>query len=344
MTHRQRGFSLVELMVAMGLSLVLLAGALSILYSSKVTSAENERIARLQESGRTAVELILRDARSSGFQGCARPITPGFYDNVLNNSTTLLWNLQQPMYGFEATGGIWAPAIDAANIPSATAGSDVIVLRTTRQGMPIFRLSAPLLNPTGALQVVGPPAATIAPGATVVIGDCRGAATFAVTAFTPLGGGAATIQHAAGGTPGNVGTTLEHRFDLNAQISPVDTVIYYVRPSTTGNGPALWRRIGGAQPETLIEGVENIQVLYGVDTDGDFLANQYVTANVIDAANNWDNVISLTLSVLVRSETETNLEVDSRVYNLLGTNFGPFNDRRQRSVFTTTVTLRNRTT
>ncbi len=43
----------------MTLSLVLLAGALSILYSSKVTYSENDRIARLQEAGRTVVEADL---------------------------------------------------------------------------------------------------------------------------------------------------------------------------------------------------------------------------------------------------------------------------------------------
>ena len=48
--HHAAGFSIVELMVAMTLSLVLLAGALSILYSTKLTSSENDRTARIQEA------------------------------------------------------------------------------------------------------------------------------------------------------------------------------------------------------------------------------------------------------------------------------------------------------
>ena len=56
---RQRGFSIVESMVAITLSLIVLSGVLAVMYSSKVTYNENERVGRLQENARTAVELIL---------------------------------------------------------------------------------------------------------------------------------------------------------------------------------------------------------------------------------------------------------------------------------------------
>lgn len=338
---RQAGFSLVELMVAMSLSLVLLAGALSILYSSKVTYAENERLARLQENGRAVVELILRDARASGFHGCVRPQSPDDLVNALRGSNTLLWNLTQPMFGFDANGGAWQPALDAAVVPGARGGSDVIVLRTSRQGMPVFRVNAPVTNETADISVVGPAGATLEPGSTVVISDCQGSSVFAVTSFEPGPGNTAIIRHAAGAGDGtNLTTSLERgSFLVNAQVSPIDTVIYYVREDA--NGPALWRRIGAADPEPLIPGVENLQVRYGVDTDGDLLVNQYVTANNV---TDWNRVVALTLSVLVRSETETNLERDGRTYTVLDTNLGPFNDRHQRSVFTTTVVLRNKTT
>ncbi len=106
-----RGFSLVELMVGMLLRLVLLAGALSILYSSKITYFENDRLARLQEAGRTVVELILRDARATRFHGERRQRKPD--ENLMNalaNPNTLLWNLTQPIYGYDAVGAAFTPA------------------------------------------------------------------------------------------------------------------------------------------------------------------------------------------------------------------------------------------
>ena len=45
----QRGFSVVELMVAMTISLMLLAGGLSVMYTSRITFDENVRVARLQD-------------------------------------------------------------------------------------------------------------------------------------------------------------------------------------------------------------------------------------------------------------------------------------------------------
>jgi type IV pilus assembly protein PilW len=332
----QRGFSLVELMVAMLLSLVLLAGALSILYSSKVTYSESDRIARLQEAGRTVVELILRDSRAAGYTGCARPIRAGSFVNNLPNPNGLLWNFEQPIFGYDGSAGAFTPAIDAALIPDATPDSDVIVLRTNREGQPSFRLNAAVTSAgVGTLSVDRPSGATVPAGQTMVISDCRGAAAFVAGAFAGATPTTATINYAG---------TLTRTFEIDARVTTVDTVIYYVRPSTSGLGPALWRRVGAADPEPLIEGVENLQVLYGVDTNNDLLVDQYDTAAAVNAANNWNRVIALTLSILVRTENETNFDTDARTYNLLGQVKGPFNDRRQRSVFTTTVVLRNRTT
>src|SRR3954468_7063067 len=99
MTRRvQTGFSMVELMVALTLSLILIGGVLSLVYSSKVTYMENERVAGTQEGGRAAFEMIMRDLRVSGFPGCAQPIDKlVFSSNQLNNPTSVLWALNVPL-------------------------------------------------------------------------------------------------------------------------------------------------------------------------------------------------------------------------------------------------------
>ena len=45
-----------------------------------------------------------------------------------------------------------------------------------------------------------------------------------------------------------------------------------------------------------MEGVESMEILYGVDTDGDDAANYYVTA---DAVADWAQVVSVRVSLLV---------------------------------------------
>ena len=338
----QRGFSLVELMVAMTLSLLLMAGALSILYSSKTTYNENDRLARLQESGRTVVEMLLRDARPAGFMGCSRPLNGDEFSNGLNNSNSLLWNFGQPVFGFEATGaGVWDPALDAL-LPNATSGSDALVMRTTRQSQGVFRLNTPVIDTSQPIKVDADAGAAIPANTPMIIGDCEGSSVFMATAFNA---GTGEISHdiAAGGGDGNTTASLTRGFVLGAQVIPVQTVAYFVAPSGSGNGGSLWQRTGTAAPLELVDGVENLQVRYGVDTDNNLQADAYQTAKTVNDANNWGRVISIELAVLVRSPEETGAIFDNRVYDLLGTNVGPFNDRRQRAVFTTTVVLRNRT-
>jgi type IV pilus assembly protein PilW len=346
-----RGFSLVELMVAMTLSLVLMAGALSILYSSRLTYAENDRMARLQEAGRTTVEMIVRDIRASGFAGCQRYQEDRF-DNRLNNNLTTLWNFAQPLLGHEATGGAWIPALDPVVVPAdATTGSDVLVLRTSRLGQPIFRTNAATIDPTAPISVDRAAGATVPAGTTMVISDCEYASVFAVTGVG-AGGSATTafLQHGAS-NPGNVDTSITANFPIDSLVTPVDTVAYYVRKSnyqsdpTKPEGPALWQKVGSALPQPLIEGIQNLQIRYGIDTDNDLIVNEYRNADLIGnaASTNWEKIISISIAVLVRSENETGVEKDGRTYNLLGTVLGPFNDRRQRTIFTTTVALRNGT-
>jgi type IV pilus assembly protein PilW len=342
---RMRGFSLVELMVAMAVSLVLLAGALSILFSSKVTYSENERLARIQEAGRTTMEIILRDIRAAGFAGCTRT-DPLKYQNGLVGPTSMLWNFAQPLSGFEAGASAWTPTLDAS-ITNATVGSDVIVVRTSRLGKPVFRTNAGT-TPTGLISVDKAAAASVPVGTKMVIGDCEYASVFNVTAFTDSGA-TATIAHVLGAASGNnVTDSLTANFQIDSIVTPIETIVYYVAPVdplVATSGPALWQTIGAGTSQMLVEGVENIQLRFGEDTNGDQRVDTYVTASGVA---NWANIISVSIAVLVRSPAETGLETDSRSYLLLGGNavtggktLGPFNDRRQRSVFTTTVALRN---
>lgn len=66
--HRgQRGFSLVELMVAMVLSLFLVGGVILMYTSGKAAINDGQRLSRLQEDMRFAVEFMVRDIRQGGY-------------------------------------------------------------------------------------------------------------------------------------------------------------------------------------------------------------------------------------------------------------------------------------
>ena len=64
----ERGFTLVEIMIALAISAILVGGAYSMLYSSQQTQTINEQAVQTQQNGRMAMELISLDLKDAGFQ------------------------------------------------------------------------------------------------------------------------------------------------------------------------------------------------------------------------------------------------------------------------------------
>lgn len=335
----QRGFSIVELMVAMALSLVLLAGVLAVLYSSKVTYAENERLARNQENARVATEMILRDMRSGGFQGCGRPLVDGDLENLLVDPTALTRNFLEPLRGFEGSGGADADAEVAFGAPLED--GDSVVIRGVRPGFPSFRLAADPVDGESPLAIEKPAGFSLPAGTPLLVSNCERGSIFATS--SAIGAGTAIdIHHETGATGGleNSLPDLGGGYSMtNTQVSPLNTIAYYVKADASGI-PSLWRMVDDDVPaEPIIPGVERIEILYGVDNDGDLRADEYVSA---DAVADWNAITAASISVLVRSADEYGSDKESREFDMLGTAVGPFNDRYQRTVFTTTASLRNR--
>lgn len=67
---KQAGLSLIELMVTILLSSLLLLGVLQLYINTNATDRTSNELARVQESGRVAIEIIAREARRTGYQGC----------------------------------------------------------------------------------------------------------------------------------------------------------------------------------------------------------------------------------------------------------------------------------
>lgn len=94
---------------------------------------------------------------------------------------------------------------------------------------------------------------------------------------------------------------------------------------------------GSATPGIIAEGVENMQILYGEDSDADKIADRYINASNI-AAN---PIVSVRIALLINT-TENTGTVDTNSYALLNTPLlGPFNDNQLRRIFIRTIILRN---
>ena len=309
------GFSLLEMLVALGIGSLVTVGVVELLAANQQTHAVLTGEARLQESGRHALEFIARSARASGHLGCA----PGDLRNTLNGPVGGLFEVDvaEGLAAFDGTGsapaaGSWTPALDALprragrrsvnafrsrnGIDAATIRplSDVLVLRFVEAP----RALAARAGPGDAPVVDRRGRGRLAPDAFAVIADCERAALFRVSDVETLGDRTTLRRHPGsgeyanasgvpllppdawfGGEAGPAGTT----------VGRVVTHIYYVAPGAGVNNRgapphSLWRKSGTSRPAELVQGIEDLQVRLGVDTDGDGVPNRYAPSTAGAAA------------------------------------------------------------
>lgn len=91
--------------------------------------------------------------------------------------------------------------------------------------------------------------------------------------------------------------------------------------------------------EILINGVENMHALYGEDLNSDNTADRYVPANF--AGLDPSKIVSMRLSLLLRSDEAIKPQANSITYNMLGTTYTPAADQFLRQQVTFTILLRN---
>lgn len=100
----------------------------------------------------------------------------------------------------------------------------------------------------------------------------------------------------------------------------------------------------------LVDGIETMQIVYGVDIDDDGIANTYATSAQVDTGAfgavtaSWSEVVSVRIALLAVGEPNS-LDIAPAVgvtYSLAGFPYTAAADRTPRRVFTTTIPLRNR--
>ncbi len=328
-----RGFSLVELMIGMTLGLILLLGVTSVLISNQRTYTTEDNLSRMQESARLAYDFLARDIRMAGYIGCLSDVTQ--FINTLNtpNDFDFDWDFGDAIVGHEAVGTGWTPALPCVLAGNPRAGTDVITLRGAYGENTTLEREMPDTSADLKTTAMKPP--PLKTDDIVVLSDCRAAAVFQVTNYTDANGN--VVHNTGTGTPGNAIKEFNHRFPPGSQVIKIKTTSYYVGTGASGQ-PALFRRDGGAEPVELIEGIESMQVEYGVDADGDKDADIYSNAN---AVADWNRIVSARISLLVRGGDANALDA-SQPYTYDGQTVTP-TDRRMRRVVTYVVTLRNKT-
>lgn len=331
---RQKGMSLIELMVGMAIGFVMLAALGSLYVSSSKARAEFNKTSEQVENGRYALEAIARDVEMAGFWGQA------------NLGSLVNYNLPDPCavaatsMGFSTAAGLTVPvpvaglpvtAAAPACLPNIVANSEVLTVRYASS------ISASAVSGGDYF---------------IQLSRCR---LDAVPLVYDKVNTSFTLQtRTCAGTPTEIRKYVMRTYYL----ASCDNC-------TTGDGIPTLKMAefnGGAITITsLVTGIQDVHYSYGVDVDNNGGPDCYVDDPSVNnsaggtnqcpnggayswatPAANWANVTAVRISVLSRNLANSTGWVDTRTYSLgRAAASGPYNDSYKRHVYNTTARVWN---
>lgn len=316
MKVKQLGFSMMEMLIALTVGTFLLAGVMAVYIGMRSTTSSTLATGEMQENARLAISLIKKDIFHSGFWGHFTQPTPRADD--------LVW--AAPSVGSDDCVG---EDLNNASFPvnvaapfryiwskTSTSSSELGCISDAKIGSDILQVK----------RIMGPAVAVRASNRPYFIANTESAGFI-------LGDGAVPVV---------VANSSQWEYVHH---------VYYVR--TQDGIPTLMQKrllvssgVATISGETLLDGVEQLAFMFGVDFNGDASVDRYYTAdNVPDAV--WDPsqsgaaIVAAKIFVLVRSINEDKDFTDTASYKLAETTFGPYNDHYRRLLVSTTVRLNN---
>ncbi len=341
-----RGFTLVELMIALTIGLLLLGGLVNVFVGSSRAHAELKKASEHTENGSMAMWILSKNAYAAGYFGefYMLPESGGALPDACATTVPELYAaLAFPVQGYDAPA---ASPLACLSDNDFVPGTDILVIR---------RADATALAP-----------------ADVPITNEVYLQGMATTAEIQLGSGSSAVGTTlkADGTPADI---YKKNGSTAADSRKFHVHIYFVAPcSVPGNGgnsctgagddggnpvPTLKRleltAVGGAtawRMVPLVEGVQNLQVDYGIDNlpaaqnpatgqFGDGAPDVYVAS---PATADWPNVVSVKVHLLARATQRTPGHTDVKTYDMgLAGPAGAFNDAYKRHQFSGVMRLVN---
>ena len=312
------GFSLIELMVAMQVGLIIVSGAFSLHQSTRQTQVKNEEQMDMVADARFAIEMIAYDLRHTGMWGgtnkdslitCTSadtscPTVPAPASNECASGVAPAWayNLSVPIFATDNNNPYSSTCIGASE--GYVPNTDVLELRYADSNEATLRSNQPYVR------------SNFIDGRVFV-----GTAAPALDSYetSPL--------------------TMNHELHAYA---------YYVSNYTdaVGDGLPSLRRVSlvmgpTLQNQTLISGVTDLQVQFGIDRDDDTIIDGYVDPSDI-ATDDWEHVYAAKIWLLMRSDTIQAGIDTTKPYTMAGVTTSYGADGYRYFMVTSVVNLRNR--
>lgn len=352
-----QGVTMIELMISLTIGLIIIAGIGYIFLSCRQSFRNQDALSRMQEGARAAFEIMDKDIRMAGFKGCpANSAASGDINNLVSATDWDKNLIDRPLIGYETIprtlDGVFGYVLrgDALTVLHADNSQEYFVSNTSSD--------TPLTLTANH---------NIALGAILVVtkADCTRNVIFQNTKNCTLSNVPCLIEHTANTcASGNIRTGLGTPIGScplgtsdtfpGGRIYRLSAATYYIGTNSYGE-PALYRQTSSSSSSTaeeLIEGVQDMQLLYGIDTNADFAIDSYVTADKLTTSANWLTVLGIRVSLLMVSRLdEQGITTQPQRYSLDKNGDGDVSDTGEtvtptdtllRKMFTTTIAVKNR--
>lgn len=309
--RRAAGFSLIELMIAMVLGLIVIAGVTSVFLAGQQSFRTNNALADVQDSSRVAFELMARDIREAGATGCN--LVDYHVTNALNNQTTAWWADWQDNTLRGYADAAVDPALTGLSNANAVAGTSSLQLIGAGANPSVTK---DLFNGSNTEIVLANPAEDLSAGDIVMVCTPGRAAIFQAGSYTAATG---TLTWSDSGHPGTSPTDLGcpmqpnpafpadvYCYPVNSLLSKMRAVDWYIGANDEG-GRSLYRvsleNTGGAPTPTkqeMVRDVQDMQIAYlNPANDGRFYPASAST--IATMGSGWAGVSAVRVTLTMQS-------------------------------------------
>jgi type IV pilus assembly protein PilW len=315
---KQAGFTLVEIMITMLLSLVLGIAIVTVFINNSHSFSQDDNVLRMQDDARYALQQVAFDLSMAGHY--AELLSPA---NVVQDASLAIGTDCGPAavnnWTYLTTQPATGESLSLTAVDNAT-GAQVVANHSCFDGAEIL----PGTDVVSIKRVAGAESAVFRNGGIYL----RTNGTVGLLYRSPMAG-APTIPVAI------PRTEWEYR-----------PSIYYIRQfaNTPGdNIPTLCRKVlAGGGPtmttECIATGIENLQIEYGIDTSSDGNPNAFVSAPTLAQ---MQSVVSARIFLLARTTDIDTRYANQKTFSLSNSpDYSPA-DTFHRRVFSTTVAIQN---
>lgn len=306
--NNQHGFTLIEMMVAITIFGLITVSVFTLFMNTSRTYHEDEKYARMQENGRFALNIIASDLNMADFWG--EMITPEFIDSTgVAFGTDCNIGLDTPNTALR----YYDPNGSSSFDPTSCATNTVGDLKAGTSALVIKRVANASTDTT--------------------TGDDDDDGLVYLRTNATEGSFFVNDNTAAGPSTGE----NDWLYTASLYFIKDDGGVPYLCQATT-NGGTAFAAIADAEDDCMAEGIEQLYVEFGIDTDNDGVANRYLS-DITDTQA--ATAVTVRVYLLARSKDEITGNTNDKKYILGNLTTITASDGYYRRVYSTTVTLRN---